>query len=86
MVALLSDSTLVESKLLALQDVAVDTAALARSAGDDGVETTGLELALEGWLDLAGGLGALLLLLLDALALLHILHSLGLLLASTAEG
>ena len=79
--------TLVESELLTLQDVTVDTAGLARSAGDDGVQATGLELLLQGGLDLALGGEALGLLLLDGLALLDLLGGLLalLLLASAAE-
>lgn len=81
---LLPDGTLVESKLLALQDVTVDTAALAWTRGNNGVQTTGLELTLNGGLDLAGSLGALLLLLLDGLALLDLL-GLSFLLASATQ-
>lgn len=85
--SLLPDGTLVESELLAFQDVAVGTAALARPRRDNGVQTTGLELPLEGGLDLAGGLDALGLLLLDGLALLLLLDGLaGLLLPPAAEG
>ena len=51
---LLPDRTLVESQLLTLQDVTIDTAALARAGRNDGVETAGLELPLDGGLDLAG--------------------------------
>lgn len=77
---------LVESELLALQDVAIGAAGLARTAGDDGVQTTGLELLLEGVVDLAGGGEASGLLLLDRLALLDLLEGLALLLlATTAE-
>lgn len=70
---LLPDSTLVEGKLLTLQDVTIDTATLTWTAGNNGVQTTGLELALNGGLDLAGSLVALSLLRLDALALLDLL-------------
>lgn len=82
---------LVESELLALQDVTVTATGLARSAGDDGVQSTGLELLLNGALDLAGGRVAGSLLLLDRAALLHLLLSLTLLgslglLASSAKG
>ena len=85
---LLVELALVESELLTLQDVTVDTAGLARSAGDDGVQATGLELLLQGGLDLALGGEALGLLLLDGLALLDLLGGLLalLLLAPTAEG
>jgi hypothetical protein len=75
---------LVESKLLALEDVAIAATGLAGTAGNDGVETTGLELLLEDTLDLAGGLEAGLLLLGHAVALLGLLNSLALLLLATA--
>lgn len=84
---LLPERTGVESKLLALQNVTVEATALAGPGRDNGVETTGLELLLNGVLDLSGGLDALSLLLLDAvglLLLLLLLGSLALLLA--AEG
>lgn len=75
---------LVESQLLALQDVTVAAAALAGTAGDDGVQTTGLELLLDGGLGLAllGEAGGLL--LLNGVALLHGLLLLALLLLSAA--
>ena len=80
------DGTLVESKLLALQDVPVAAAALAGAGGNDGVQTRGLELPLDGGLDLALALVAVGLLLLHALALLHLLLLLtSLLLASAAN-
>jgi hypothetical protein len=75
---------LVEGELLTLQDVTVAAAGLAGTAGDDGVETTGLELLLDGGLDLAGGSEAGSLLLLDRLALLDLLNGLALLLLATA--
>lgn len=78
---------LVESELLALEDVAIGTAALAGPGGNDGVETTSLELLLEDGVDLALGRVALSLLLLDRLGLLDGLLLLALLhLASTADG
>lgn len=82
---------LVEGELLTLQDVAVAAAGLAGAAGDDGVETTSLELLLDSGLDLALGGEAGGLLLLDGLALLDLLLDLALLgglslLASTADG
>lgn len=70
---------LVEGELLTLEDVAVAAAGLAGAAGDDGVETTGLELLLDGGLDLATGGEAGGLLLLDGLAPLHLLGLLALL-------
>lgn len=82
---------LVESQLLTLQDVTVTAAGLAGTAGDNGVQTTGLELLLNSGLDLAVGGVASSLLLLDGLALLDLLDLLALLgglglLASTADG
>jgi hypothetical protein len=83
---------LVESQLLTLQDVTVTAAGLTGTAGDDGVQTTGLELLLNSGLDLAGGGEAGSLLLLDRVALLDLLNGLlallgGLgLLASTTDG
>lgn len=81
---LLADRTLVESQLLTLEDVTVDTAALARARGNDGVQATGLKLALDSTLNLAlvGVAGGLL--LLDRLALL-LLRDIGLLLTATAD-
>lgn len=81
---------LVESQLLTLEDVAVAAAGLSGSAGNDSVEATGLELLLDGALDLALGGEAGGLLLLDGLALLVLLNLLALLgglglLASSAE-
>lgn len=83
---LLADSTLVESQLLTLQDVTVDTTALARAGGDDGVQTTGLKLLLDGGLNLAVVGEASSLLLHDAVALLLGGGLGGLLLASPADG
>lgn len=78
---------LVESELLALEDISVTAAGLAGARGDDGEEATGLELLLDGVLDLAGGGVALGLLLLNRLGALDLvlLDALGLL-ATTAEG
>lgn len=81
---------LVESELLALKDVTVTATGLTGSARDDGVQSTGLELLLNGSLDLAGGGKTGSLLLLDGVALLDLLLSLALLgslslLASSAE-
>ena len=75
---------LVESQLLTLEDVAVGTAGLAGPAGDDGKETTGLELLLKGAVDLARLLETSGLLLLDRVALLDLLGGLALLLLATA--
>ena len=60
---------LVEGELLALKDVTVAAAGLTGPAGNDGVETTSLELLLDGGLDLAASGEALGLLLLNGLAL-----------------
>ncbi len=61
---LLVELALVEGELLALEDVSVGAAGLAGTAGDDGEEATGLELLLDGGVDLAtrGEAGGLLLL------------------------
>lgn len=75
---------LVEGELLTLQDVAIGTSRLTRAARNDGVETTGFELLLESRVDLAGGGEAGSLLLLDRLALLHLLRGLALLLLAAA--
>lgn len=81
------DLALVESKLLTLEDVAVAATGLAGAGGDNSVETTGLELLLEGGVDLAGGSEAGGLLGLNRLGLLHLLEGLALLLlATTAKG
>jgi len=78
---------LVESELLTLQDVTVAAARLAGTAGDDGKETTGLELLLDGVLDLALGGETLGLLLLNRLGALDLLLDDTLsLLASAADG
>lgn len=83
---LLPEETLVESKLLTLEDVSIAATALAGARGHNGEDTTGLELLLEGVLDLAGRLEALGLLLLYAVGLLLLLLLAGLGLAPAAEG
>jgi len=86
---LLSDSTLVESQLLTLEDIAVGAARLTGSRRDDSKQTTGLELTLQGSIDLGRGLHALRMLLLNALRLLLISNMYflaGLLLSATTEG
>lgn len=83
---LLPEETLVESKLLTLEDVTVATTALAGTRRHNGEDTTSLELALESVLDLAGGLEAVSLLLLHAVGLLLLLLLAGLGLSPTAEG
>lgn len=75
---------LVEGELLTLKDVAVAATGLAGARRDNGIETTGLELLLDGRVDLAGGGEALSLLLLDRLGLLHLLDDLTLLLLAAA--
>jgi hypothetical protein len=82
---LLADSLLVESKLLTLQDVTINTAGLAGAGGNNGEKTTGLELTLDSTLSLAELSEAGSLLLGDGRGLLHLLL-LGLLLASAANG
>jgi hypothetical protein len=78
---------LVEGQLLALQDVSITTARLARTARNNGKKTTSLELLLDSGLDLAGGGEAGGLLPLDGTALLDLLGGLALLLlTATAEG
>jgi hypothetical protein len=74
---------LVEGELLTLQDVTVAATGLAGSAGDNSEQSTGLELLLDGGVDLAGGGEAGSLLLLDRLALLDLLDDLALLLLAT---
>ena len=81
---------LVESELLTLQNVTIDTAGLTGTAGNNGVQSTGLELLLDGALDLAAGRHAGSLLLLDGVGLLDLLLGLTLLgslglLASSAD-
>lgn len=78
---------LVESELLTLEDVTIAATALAGTRGNDGIQTTGLELLLQRGVDLAVGGVAGSLLLLDGLALLDLFLSLAaLLLAATANG
>lgn len=77
---------LVESKLLTLKNVTVNTAALAGAGRNNGEQATGLELLLKGGLNLAVGGLALGVLLLNSLGLLLWLDDLTrLLLATTAE-
>ena len=84
---LLVQLALVEGKLLTLKDVTVAAAGLAGTAGDNGVQTTGLELALNGRIDLAAGSEASSLLLLDRVALLgRLLNSALLQLPPAAKG
>lgn len=79
--------TLVEGKLLTLEDVAIAATALAGTRGNDGVQTTGLELLLKSGVDLAVGGVAGGLLLLDGLALLDLFLGLAaLLLSATTDG
>ena len=64
---------LVEGQLLSLQNVPVAASGLARSAGDNGIQPTSLELLLDRGFDLAAGSVASCLLLLYRLALLDLL-------------
>lgn len=82
--SLLSGSTLVEGQLVTLEDVAVDTTGLAGSRADDGVQSSGLELALQCVVDLAHLLDTLLTLLGDAVGHLLLLDRLALLLLTLA--
>lgn len=83
---LLSDLSLVEGQLITLQDVAVTSTALAGSRGDDGVQTTSLELSFQSRLNLAHVLQSLLVLVLHTLAdLLLGISLLVLLLSSSAQ-
>lgn len=86
-VVLLSDSTLVESKFLSLQDVTIHSSTLARSGRDNSIQSTGLELLLKSRLNLAHYSNTSCLLLGNAVAFL-LLGSIGssLLLASSAKG
>lgn len=83
---LLPDRTLVECQLLTLEDISINTTALTRTGCDDGVQTTGLKLTLQGILNLAVGGVTGSLLLLHGLALLLLGGIGGLLLASAADG
>jgi len=67
---LLPDGPSVEAKLLALKNVPITTTALTRSARNNSVQTTSLELPFERLLNLAVLLEPLLLLLLNGVALL----------------
>lgn len=82
---LLPEETLVESKLLTLEDVTIAATALAGTGRYSSEHTTGLELPLKSSLDLAGCLEAVGLLLLDAVGLLLLLLLAGLGLSPTAE-
>jgi hypothetical protein len=81
---LLSDSTLVECQLLALEHISVAATALAWSGRDHSIETTSLELTLQCSLDLAALL-ALSVLLIYALALLLLSGSISLGLPPAAQ-
>lgn len=82
---LLAQLSLVESQLLALQDVSIDTSTLSRSRRNDSQKTTGLELLLQSCLNLSLRSQSISLLLLYTLALLLRLVGGSLLLASSAE-
>jgi len=80
--------SLVESKLLSLQDVTITTSTLSGSRGDNGEETTSLKLLLQSRLNLSDSGEAVVVLLLDGLALLGVrLNNLlaSLLLTSSAQ-
>lgn len=83
---LLADSLLVESKLLTLQNVTVNTARLAGAGSHNGEKTTGLELALDSTLSLAELSEASSLLLGNGSGLLLLNGLTGLLLASATDG
>lgn len=83
---LLADSLLVESKLLTLQNVTVNTARLSGAGSDNGEKTTGLELTLDSTLSLAELSEASGLLLGDGGGLLLLDDLTGLLLASATDG
>lgn len=76
---------MVESQLLTLEDVSVTSTALTRSRADDSIDTTSLELLLQGRLNLSLLLQSLLMLVLHALGQLLLLHGL-LLLSSSTDG
>ena len=67
---LLSQLALVESQLLSLQDVSINTSTLSGSGRDNGVQTTSLELFLQSGLNLSLSSESLSLLLLYTLRLL----------------
>jgi hypothetical protein len=75
---LLPGSTLVESQLLALEDVAVYTSTLAWSARHNSIQPTSLKLPLQSRLNLASLLHSLVLLVNHRLALLLLLFCLSL--------
>lgn len=82
---LLVELTLIESELLALQNVTIAATRLAGAGGDNSIQATSLELLLKSGVDLAATLlEALSLLLLDALGALGLLDSLALLLLAAA--
>ena len=82
---LLAQLSLVESQLLALQDVTINTATLSRSRRDDSQQATSLELLLQSGLNLSLRGQSISLLLLYALALLLRLISSSLCLTSSAK-
>jgi len=85
-ISLLSEETLVESKLLTLENVSVTTTTLAGTGRNDGKETTCLELLFKGVLDLSRSFETLSLLLLNTVGLLLLLLFAGLGLSPTAQG
>jgi hypothetical protein len=83
--ALSPDSPLVEGQLLALQNIPIDTSALAGARRNDSIQTTSLELPLQRRLDLADFLESFLLLAGHTAALLDLLLRLLLLLPPTTK-
>ena len=81
---LLPDGTLVESQLLTLQNIPINTTTLTRSGSNHGVQTTRLKLTLNGRLNLAMVGIPSSLLLLNALALLLLTVLGGLVLLASA--
>ena len=79
------DRPLVERQLLTLKDIPINPSALTGPAAHNSIQSTRLELPLQRRLDLAHLLHALLLLILDALALRLLLRLLALGLSSPAE-
>lgn len=69
---LLSQLALVESQLLTLQNITINTSRLSRSGWNCGVETTSLELLLQSSINLSLSSESLVVLLLNGLALLGV--------------
>ena len=82
---LLPDLSLVESQLLTLENVAIYSSTLSRSASDNGIQSSGLKLSLQCGLDFSHLGQSLLMLVLHTLALLRLLSSLLILLPSSSQ-